>query len=139
PEATPAPRQRAAAPPAAAPAPPGLDAAEAIEAIVEMHHHTKLLTPNYVTSTLGSLITARHPGQDAGDAQHVVDQLTRSGAIRVDAEPQEVEVDGARHRIRLVHLIEANPEVQRAEHAWQQRSGGAAAAAPEAASTETVE
>jgi hypothetical protein len=116
-------------PPAQAPAPPtgerapAIEPAEALQAIVEMQHHTKLLTPTYVTSTLSSLINARSPGHGSEDAQRLVEALTRSGAIRVDAEPQDVEVDGARHRVRLVHLVEDNPDVQRAEQAWQQHNG----------------
>ncbi|HZQ97732.1 MAG TPA: NYN domain-containing protein [Chloroflexota bacterium] len=120
------------APPAQAPAPPAterapaIELAEALQAIVEMQHHTKLLTPTYVTSTLSNLINARSPGYGSEDAQRLVEALTRSGAIRVDTEPQEVEVDGAKHRVRLVHLVEENPEVQRAEQARQQRNGASA-------------
>lgn len=113
----------AAQPAAAAPlAEPVLSDHEAVQAIVEMRHHTRLLTPNYVAGTLANLVNTRAAGRGPEEAQRVLEHLADQGILRVDREPQEVDVNGAKHRIRLVHLEEGHAAVQRAEQAYAERN-----------------
>ncbi|HEY3082892.1 MAG TPA: NYN domain-containing protein [Chloroflexota bacterium] len=127
--------QTAPAQPAAAePAPPLLDPAEAVAALVELRHRAPALTQGVVNGALAALAASRGAGDRADEEAHrALDQLVADGAVRIDREPQEVELNGARHRVRLCHLVDENPLVRRAEAALHQAAPGETAAAPEAA------
>jgi hypothetical protein len=104
-----------------------IDLAEAVAAIVEMRHRTRLLTQSYVLSNLGAVVAARAPGAPSeSTARALIDRLVEEGAIRVDREPQEVDVNGAKHRVRLVHLADDSGLVRQAEEAWARTSGAGA-------------
>lgn len=121
--------------PAAAPPPPpsvaAIDTAEAVRAVVEMRHRTRLLTQGYVSSNLGALVAARAPGAAQDEAvRDLIDRLVDEGALRVDREPQEVDVNGSKHRLRLVHLVDDHALVRQAEEAHIRESGADLSAAP---------
>jgi hypothetical protein len=106
-----------------------IDAAEAVAAIVEMRHRTRLLTQSYVLSNLGALVAARAPGAPPDEtARALVDRLVDEGSVRVDREPQEVDMgNGVKHRVRLVHLVDDSALVRHAEEEWAHRAGESAA------------
>ena len=125
----------AAAPPTTAPpeaGPPLVSPAEAVAALVELRHRTPVLTQGVVNGALAGLAGARGAGERADDeARRILDQLVADGALRVDREPQEVELNGARHRVRLWHVVDDHPLVQQAESTLRQAAPAETAAAAE--------
>ena len=118
-----------------APISPACSRTKAVALIVELRHRSRLLTQSLVLSNLGALVTARSPSTAADDgARALVERLVDQGALRVDREPQEVDVNGAKHRVRLVHVVDDSAAVRRAEETWhRQNPASEASAASEAA------
>jgi hypothetical protein len=111
-----------------------VDLDEAVALIVELRHRSRLLTQSLVLSNLGALVTARSPETPADEgARALVDRLVDLGVLRVDREPQEVDLNGAKHRVRLTHLVDDSAVVQRAEESWRRQNP--ASDAPAAAET----
>ena len=97
---------------------PILSRESVIDAFVELRHRARLLTPSYVEISLSKLLPDGTEG--AIDAvRFAIQDLISLGAFAVDETPREVEFDGSRHRVRLVHAIDSHPLIQRAETAWQ--------------------
>ena len=97
---------------------PTLSRESVINALVELQHRARLLTPSYVESSLSKLLPDGIEG--AIDAvRNAIQELISLGAVTVDEVPREVEFDGSRHRVRLVHAMDSHPLIQRAESAWQ--------------------
>jgi hypothetical protein len=117
----------AALAPVAAPAPPAAPVAtafapateedvdvETVRYILELRERSRWLTYTYVLTNL-----LNHLGKGSADAaadsaaRTTLNRLVQSGILIVDREPREIDVNGARHRVRLCHLVDTHPLVAR--------------------------
>jgi len=128
PTTSPSAETAAAAPaPVAAPAPPATTMAaasvpvseedvdlETVRYILELRERSRWLTYTYVLTNL-----LNHLGKGSADAaadsaaRTTLNRLVQSGILIVDREPREIDVNGARHRVRLCHVVDTHPLVAR--------------------------
>lgn len=88
---------------------------ETIRFIHELGHRSRWLTYTYVLANLISHLSQSGPLMVAeAEARALLNHLVQQGALQIDKEPQEVEVAGAKHRVRMCHLQRENPLVLRA-------------------------
>lgn len=89
----------------------GLDAhqSELVSFLVDLRNRSRWLTYTYVLTNLITHLGKIRPGVNAeAAARTALNQLVQNGVLRVDREPQEVEVGGIRHRVRMCHLEETH-------------------------------
>jgi hypothetical protein len=123
---TPSEAAAAAPPPSPAPAPPepvptpeavadgeGVDE-EVVRFILDLRDRSRWLTYTYLLTNL-----LNHLGKGATDAaadaaaRTTLNRLVQSGVLIVDREPREIDVNGTHHRVRLCHIVDEHPLVQR--------------------------
>lgn len=109
--------------PTAEPAPPApilegeheRQALEAIRFILDLRRRSRWLTYTYLLTNLISHVGRERPTSQAEqEARHLLNLLVQEGVLRVDREPQEIDFNGTKHRVRLCHLVETHPLVRRA-------------------------
>ncbi len=115
-EEPPPPAPVVAAPlPTVVPAPPASDDeidADVVRYILELRERSRWLTYTYVLTNL-----LNHLGKGGADAtadaaaRATLNRLVQSGVLIVDREPREIDVNGARHRVRLCHIVDEHPLV----------------------------
>ena len=105
-----------AAPAAEAPAPAAATAEtdpELVRFVVDLRNRSRWLTYTYVlTNMIAHMSQQIAPQQADVEARNALNRLVQQGVLRVDREPREIEVAGARHRVRMCHLEEGHPLVQ---------------------------
>ncbi|MBI2862031.1 MAG: NYN domain-containing protein [Chloroflexi bacterium] len=119
------------------PAPTGEQLAQDQDALVrfmvELKRSSNWLTYTYVLSNLTSHLGRAMSSSEADrQARATLDSLVSAGALRIDREPQSLEVGGVTHRVRMCYLDEEHPLVRHA-------LGQAAEATPTVETTEAVE
>ncbi|MDA8218347.1 MAG: NYN domain-containing protein, partial [Dehalococcoidales bacterium] len=90
-----------------------------ISFIDELRHRSRWLTYTYVlTNVIGFIGRFVPPGEAESEARSILNYLVGEGALRVDKIPQEVDVGGIKHRVRMCHFVDENPLVieARASH-----------------------
>jgi len=109
----------AAAPPEPVPTPEataegdGVDE-EVVRFILDLRDRSRWLTYTYLLTNL-----LNHLGKGATDAaadaaaRTTLNRLVQSGVLIVDREPREIDVNGTHHRVRLCHIVDEHPLVQR--------------------------
>jgi hypothetical protein len=101
------------APVATAPEPEPERDVDLVRFIVDLRDRSRWLTYTYVlTNLISHLAQTEQPGSPEGEARNALNRLVQAGVLKVDREPREIEVGGARHRVRMCHLEESNPLVQ---------------------------
>ena len=91
----------------------GQQDAELVRFLLDLKDRSRWLTYTYVLTNLITHLSKIRPGQNAEvAARAVLNQLVQDGLLRVDREPQEVEVGGIRHRVRMCHIEESHPLVR---------------------------
>lgn len=86
--------------------------ADVIRFIADLGQRSRWLTFTYVLTNLITHLTSQLPLAEAeAEARNVLNRLVQANVLRVDREPREIEVGGARHRVRLCHLEETHPAV----------------------------
>jgi hypothetical protein len=141
----------AAAPPEPVPTPDataegdGVDE-EVVRFILDLRDRSRWLTYTYLLTNL-----LNHLGKGATDAaadaaaRTTLNRLVQSGVLIVDREPREIDVNGTHHRVRLCHIVDEHPLVQRvreqmtAEKAAAMEQPELATPAEEAAPAEPAE
>lgn len=114
PPTQPAPAAQApAAQAAAAPAPAVAESdPELVRFVVDLRNRSRWLTYTYVLTNMIAHLSQRiAPQQADAEARNALNRLVQQGVLRVDREPREIEVAGARHRVRMCHLEENHPLV----------------------------
>ena len=107
---------------------------ELVRFVVDLRNRSRWLTYTYVlTNMIAHLSQQIGPQQADAEARNALNRLVQQGVLRVDREPREIEVAGARHRVRMCHLEESHPLVQ-AVLAEEPRPEAPEAPAAEAAS-----
>lgn len=82
---------------------------ELVTFLVDLRNRSRWLTYTYVLTNLITHLGKIRPGVNAeAAARTALNQLVQNGVLRVDREPQEVEVGGIRHRVRMCHLEETH-------------------------------
>ncbi|MCL5960261.1 MAG: NYN domain-containing protein [Chloroflexi bacterium] len=80
--------------------------------LLDLKNRSRWLTYTYVLTNLITHLSKVKPGVSAeGAARSVLNQLVQDGLLRVDKEPQEVEVGGIKHRVRMCHIEATHPMV----------------------------
>ena len=86
---------------------------ELVRFVVDLRNRSRWLTYTYVlTNLIAHLSQQIRPQQADVEARNALNRLVQQGVLRVDREPREIEVAGARHRVRMCHLEESHPIVQ---------------------------
>lgn len=86
---------------------------EVIRFINELGTRSRWLTFTYVLTNLIEHLSQSLPPQAAeNEARGVLNRLVQDNILRIDREPREIEVAGARHRVRMCHLEEENELVK---------------------------
>ncbi len=102
-----------AAAPEAPATPPAESDPELVRFVVDLRNRSRWLTYTYVLTNMIAHLSERIAPQQADvEARNALNRLVQQGVLRVDREPREIEVAGARHRVRMCHLEESHPLVQ---------------------------
>jgi hypothetical protein len=84
-----------------------------IRFIADLRGRSRWLTYTYVlTNLISHLSQTLQPQQAESEARNALNRLVQQNVLKIDREPREIEVAGARHRVRMCHLEESNPAVQ---------------------------
>jgi hypothetical protein len=107
-----------AAPPL--PAAPVVPSTERLEELIrfmrELRSRSRWLTHAYLVDNLTTYLSQDIPAAAAANvARDVLSDMVQRGIVVVDTEPQDVDVDGKKHRIRLCHLVTSHPLVEKVE------------------------
>lgn len=80
--------------------------------IIDLRGRSRWLTYTYVLTNLISYLGRLLPQADAeSSARSTLNRLVQEGILRIDREPQEVEVGGIKHRVRMCHVDPSHPFV----------------------------
>jgi len=116
---------------------------ELVSFLVDLRNRSRWLTYTYVLTNLITHMSRTKPGANAeAAARSVLNQLVQDGVLKVDREPQEVEVGGIKHRVRMCHIQESHQLVSKiigGRDAQEARAEPAAYAQPAEACIETPE
>lgn len=85
--------------------------------IDELRQRSRWLTYTYVlTNVIGFIGRIVSPGEAEAEAEarSILSQLVAEDALRIDKVPQEVDVGGIKHRVRMCHFVEDHPFVREA-------------------------
>lgn len=76
---------------------------------------SRWLTYTYVlTNVIGFIGRVVPPGEAEQEARSILNYLVAEGALRIDKVPQEVDVGGIKHRVRMCHFVDDHPLVREA-------------------------
>ncbi|MBI2952719.1 MAG: NYN domain-containing protein [Chloroflexi bacterium] len=83
-----------------------------VKFLIDLRGRSRWLTYTYVLTNLISFLNRLLPQADAESAARAtLNRLVQEGILRIDREPQEVEVGGIKHRVRMCHIEEKHPLV----------------------------
>ncbi len=86
--------------------------ADIVKFVIDLRGRSRWLTYTYVLTNLISFLGKLLPQTEAESAaRSTLNRLVQEGILRIDREPQEVEVGGIKHRVRMCHLEESHPFV----------------------------
>ncbi|MBI4318043.1 MAG: NYN domain-containing protein [Chloroflexi bacterium] len=86
--------------------------ADILRFIIDLRGRSRWLTYTYVLTNLITFLSKTMPqGEAEAEARSTLNALVQQGVLCIDREPQEVEVGGLRHRVRLCHVVEEHPVV----------------------------
>lgn len=75
--------------------------------IDELRSRSRWLTYTYVlTNVIGFIGRLVPPAEAENEARSVLNFLVSEGVLRIDKVPQEVDVGGIKHRVRMCHFVE---------------------------------
>ena len=75
--------------------------------IDELRRRSRWLTYTYVlTNVIGFIGRLVPAGEAETEARSILNYLVAEGALRIDKVPQEVDVGGIKHRVRMCHFVE---------------------------------
>ena len=105
--------------------------------IDELRQRSRWLTYTYVlTNVIGFIGRLMPPGEAEAEARSILNYLVAEGALRIDKVPQEVDVGGIKHRVRMCHFVDDHPLVHEARATVGEEPSAEAAAAEAAAAAE---
>lgn len=83
--------------------------------IDELRARSRWLTYTYVLTNVIGFIGRLVPADKAeAEARSILNYLVSEGALSIDKAPQEVDVGGIKHRVRMCHFVEEHPLVREA-------------------------
>lgn len=84
----------------------------------ELRLRSRWLTYTYVlTNVIGFIGRMVPPGEAEAEARSILNHLVAADALRIDKVPQEVDVGGIKHRVRMCHFVEDHALVREARAA----------------------
>ncbi|MBX6773253.1 MAG: hypothetical protein IRY83_16135, partial [Chloroflexi bacterium] len=111
-----------------------------VQFILQLRDRSRWLTYTYVlTNLLNHLGSGGSEGSSDADARSTLNRLVQAGILVIDREPREIDVNGTRHRVRLCHVVDDHPLVQRVASEMARQATTAASTAPVAAEQGTGE
>jgi hypothetical protein len=111
-----------------------------VQFILQLRDRSRWLTYTYVlTNLLNHLGSGGSEGSSDADARSTLNRLVQAGILVIDREPREIDVNGTRHRVRLCHVVDDHPLVQRVASEMARPATTAASTAPVAAEQGTGE
>lgn len=88
--------------------------ASVVEFILGLRERSRWLTYTYVlTNLLNHLGNGAADAASDAEARVTLNRLVQAGVLVVDREPREIDVNGTRHRVRLCHVVDEHPLVQK--------------------------
>ncbi len=88
--------------------------ADVVEFVLGLRERSRWLTYTYVlTNLLNHLGNGAADATSDAEARVTLNRLVQAGVLVVDREPREIDVNGTRHRVRLCHVVDDHPLVQR--------------------------
>jgi hypothetical protein len=89
--------------------------ADVVRFVLGLRERSRWLTYTYVlTNLLNHLGNGAADAASDAEARTTLNRLVQAGVLVVDREPREIDVNGTRHRVRLCHVVDEHPLVQRA-------------------------
>jgi hypothetical protein len=80
-----------------------------------LRERSRWLTYTYVlTNVIGFIGRIVPPAQAEHEARSILNYLVAEGALRIDKVPQEVDVGGIKHRVRMCHFVDDHTIVREA-------------------------
>ncbi len=80
-----------------------------------LRQRSRWLTYTYVlTNVIGFIGRLVPAGEAEAEARSILNYLVAEGALRIDKVPQEVDVGGIKHRVRMCHFVEDHDIVREA-------------------------
>ncbi len=81
-----------------------------IRFVSQLRARSRWLTYTYVLTNVIGFLGRMQPEMDAeSEARSVLNRLIIEGVLRVDRSPQEVDIGGIKHRVRMCHFVDDVP------------------------------